>query len=118
MSVIGSTADGQIGTTEKEFTAFQPFFVEHDPPRVLTEGDEISLPVVVRNYLNRDQNVNLEIKPESWFTLLNGSKQDIKVPAGDSSRGTFDFRATAAIKMESKESRRSAARRTMRSKSR
>src|SRR6185369_4365749 len=30
MSVIGSTADGQIGTTEKEFTAFQPFFVEHD----------------------------------------------------------------------------------------
>jgi len=98
MSVIGSTEDGQIGTTEKEFTAFQPFFVEHDPPRVLTEGDEISLPVVVRNYLNRDQNVNLEIKPESWFTLLNGSKQDIKVPAGDSSRGTFDFRAMAAVK--------------------
>jgi uncharacterized protein YfaS (alpha-2-macroglobulin family) len=93
MSVIGSTADGQIGTTEKEFTAFQPFFVEHDPPRILTEGDEISLPVVVRNYLNRDQNVNLEIKPESWFTLLNATKQDIKVPAGDSSRGTFDFRA-------------------------
>src|ERR1041385_7597351 len=27
MSVIGSTEDGQIGTTEKEFTAFQPFFV-------------------------------------------------------------------------------------------
>jgi hypothetical protein len=98
MSVIGSTEDGQIGTTEKEFTAFQPFFVEHDPPRVLTEGDEISLPVVVRNYLNRDQNVNLEIKPENWFTLLNAAKQDIKVTAGDSSRGTFDFRATAAIK--------------------
>jgi uncharacterized protein YfaS (alpha-2-macroglobulin family) len=98
MSVIGSTEDGQIGTAEKEFTAFQPFFVEHDPPRILTEGDEISLPVVVRNYLDRDQNVNLEIKPESWFALLNGAKQDIKVAAGDSSRGTFDFRAIAYVK--------------------
>ncbi len=98
MSVIGSTEDGQLGTTEKEFTAFQPFFVEHDPPRILTEGDEISLPVVVRNYLNRDQNVNLEIKPENWFTLLRTARQDIKVTAGDSSRGIFDFRATASVR--------------------
>ena len=52
MSVIASTEDGRLGTIEREFLAFQPFFVEHDPPRVLTEGDEISLPVVLRNYLD------------------------------------------------------------------
>src|SRR6185436_12374527 len=98
MSVIGSTADGQIGTTEKEFTAFQPFFVEHDPPRVLTEGDEISLPVVVRNYLSRDQNVNLEIKPEPWFALLGPATKSVDVAAGDAARGTFDFRAHASVK--------------------
>ena len=44
MSVVGSTVDGEIGIVEKEFRAFQPFFAEHDPPKVLTEGDEISLP--------------------------------------------------------------------------
>ena len=98
MSVIGSTEDGQIGVTEKEFTAFQPFFVEHDPPRILTEGDQISLPVVVRNYLNREQNVSLQIKPESWFSLLGTATQNLKVAAGDSANGTFDFRATAAVK--------------------
>ena len=75
MSVIGSTEDGQVGVVEKEIKSFQPFFVEHDPPRVLTEGDEISLPVVVRNYLDRAQTVNLEIKPESWFTLLGERHQ-------------------------------------------
>jgi len=98
MSVIGSTADGQIGTVEKEIRAFQPFFVEHDPPRVLTEGDEISLPVVVRNYLDRAQTVGLAIKPESWFTLLVPATKNTQVAAGDAVRATFDLRATASVK--------------------
>ncbi len=98
MSVIGSTEDGQIGTVEKEIKAFQPFFVEHDPPRILTEGDEISLPVVVRNYLDRAQTVNLEIKPESWFALLGPATKSVNVAAGDATRGTFDFRASASVK--------------------
>jgi hypothetical protein len=98
MSVIASTEDGRIGTVEKEIRAFQPFFVEHDPPRVLTEGDEISLPIVVRNYLERAQNVNLEIKPESWFALLGPATKSLNVPAGDASRETFDFRANQSVK--------------------
>src|SRR5205807_3752439 len=98
MSVIGSTEDGQIGTVEKEIKAFQPFFVEHDPPRILTEGDEISLPVVVRNYLDRAQTVNLQIKPESWFALLGPATKGVNVAAGDATRGTFDFRASASVK--------------------
>jgi A-macroglobulin TED domain/Alpha-2-macroglobulin family/Carboxypeptidase regulatory-like domain/MG2 domain/A-macroglobulin receptor binding domain/Macroglobulin domain MG3/Alpha-2-macroglobulin bait region domain len=98
IAVIGSTEDGQIGVAEKEIKAFQPFFVEHDPPRVLTEGDEISLPVVVRNYLERAQNVDLEIKPESWFTLLGPASKQAEVAAGDATRETFDLRAIASVK--------------------
>jgi hypothetical protein len=98
MSVIGSTEDGQIGTVEKEIKSFQPFFVEHDPPRVLTEGDEISLPVVVRNYLEHSQDVKLEIKPESWFALLGPATKSLNVAAEEATRGTFDFRASATVK--------------------
>ncbi|HEY3103269.1 MAG TPA: alpha-2-macroglobulin family protein [Pyrinomonadaceae bacterium] len=97
MSVIGSTEDGKVGVVEKEIKSFQPFFVEHDPPRILTEGDEISLPVVVRNYLNRAQTVNLQIKPDSWFTLLGPATKSVDVAAGDATRGTFDFRASASV---------------------
>jgi hypothetical protein len=96
--VIGSTEDGRIGTTEKEIKAFQPFFVEHDPPRVLTEGDEISLPVVVRNYLSRAQKVDLEIKTENWFSLLGPAQKQTSVVAGDAKRETFDFRVVASVK--------------------
>ena len=98
MLVIGSTEDGRIGATEKEIKAFQPFFVDHDPPRVLTEGDEISLPVVVRNYLSKPQKVDLEIKPETWFSLLGPAQKLTNVAAGDARRETFDFRATASVK--------------------
>ncbi|HSE22364.1 MAG TPA: alpha-2-macroglobulin family protein [Pyrinomonadaceae bacterium] len=61
MAVIGSTEDGEMGTAETEIRAFQPFFAELDPPRVLTQGNRISLPVVLRNYLE-NQYVNLELK--------------------------------------------------------
>ncbi|HJR08223.1 MAG TPA: MG2 domain-containing protein [Pyrinomonadaceae bacterium] len=97
MSIIGSTETGELGTTEHEIRAFQPFFVEHDPPRVLTEGDEINLPVVLRNYLERTQTVALDIKPEDWFTMLSPARKQATVAAGDSSRETFDFRAVASV---------------------
>jgi hypothetical protein len=98
LAVIGSTASGEIGMAEKEILAFQPFFVEHDPPRILTEGDEIELPVVLRNYLDKPQTVELEIKPENWFALLGPVKKLAEVAAGDNARVTFDFRAVASLK--------------------
>jgi phosphoribosylformylglycinamidine (FGAM) synthase PurS component len=97
MAVIGSTVDGEVGVVEKEIRAFQPFFVEHDPPRVLTEGDVIQLPVVLRNYLDKSQAVELEIKPESWFALLSPARKLSQVASGDSSRETFDFRAISSV---------------------
>ncbi len=98
MSVVGSTVDGEIGIAEKEFRAFQPFFAEHDPPKVLTEGDEISLPVVLRNYLDKMQTVNAEVKPESWFELLGAARKRAEVKAGDAGQVIFDFRAIASVK--------------------
>ncbi|MGH9753885.1 MAG: MG2 domain-containing protein [Blastocatellia bacterium] len=98
MSVVGSTIDGEIGIAEKEFRAFQPFFAEHDPPKVLTEGDEISLPVVLRNYLDKAQTVNAEIKPESWFELLGAARKHAEVKAGDAGQVVFDFRAIVSVK--------------------
>jgi A-macroglobulin TED domain/Alpha-2-macroglobulin family/MG2 domain/Carboxypeptidase regulatory-like domain/A-macroglobulin receptor binding domain/Macroglobulin domain MG3/Alpha-2-macroglobulin bait region domain len=98
MSVVGSTVVGEIGIAEKEFRAFQPFFAEHDPPKVLTEGDEISLPVVLRNYLDKAQTVNAEIKPESWFELLGAARKRAEIKTGDAGKVIFDFRAVASVK--------------------
>jgi A-macroglobulin TED domain/Alpha-2-macroglobulin family/Carboxypeptidase regulatory-like domain/MG2 domain/Alpha-2-macroglobulin bait region domain/A-macroglobulin receptor binding domain/Macroglobulin domain MG3 len=98
LSLIASTIDGQIGTAETDIRAFQPFFAELDPPKVLTEGDEIALPVVLRNYLEKSQTVDLQFKSESWFTLLSPARKQSVVKANDSAKEVFDFRAIASIK--------------------
>jgi hypothetical protein len=98
LSAIASTEKGEIGTVEKEIRAFQPFFVEHDPPKFLTTGDEIDLPVVMRNYLDRNLQMTAELKPEAWFTSLSPTSVKTTVLARDSKNEVFKFHATAPIK--------------------
>src|SRR6185295_263443 len=89
--------DGELGTAETEIRAFQPFFAELDPPRVLTEGDRISLPVVLRNYLERKQNVDLQLSAATWFKSFEPTRKQVSVGAGDSSTSSFDIQAIASV---------------------
>lgn len=97
LSLIASTIDGQIGLLDSAIKTFQPFFVEHEPPSVLTQGDEISLPIVLRNYLEKSQTLRVEMKPDSWFKLLSPAILDTSVAAGESEEAMFRFRVTGAI---------------------
>jgi hypothetical protein len=98
MSVIGSTEEGELGTAETDIRAFQPFFAELDPPRILTEGDRISLPVVLRNYLDKKQTVDLTLRPESWFKLIDSNQKRTEVAAGDSKNEVFNLETVASVK--------------------
>ncbi len=98
MSVIGSTVDGEMGIAEKEFLAFQPFFVDIDPPTSLTEGDIISLPIILRNYLNHTQSVIMEIANQDWFSSRSPLKKNFEIMAGDFVREVFNFRAEHPVK--------------------
>ena len=95
MSVVASTEAGQVGVAEKELRTFQPFFIEHDPPKVLTEGDQISLPVVLRNYSDKQQTLLTELKSEEWFSMLSPPQQTVTVAAGGDANGVFTFKAIA-----------------------
>ncbi|HSB29231.1 MAG TPA: alpha-2-macroglobulin family protein, partial [Pyrinomonadaceae bacterium] len=97
MSVIGSTEDGEIGLAETDIRAFQPFFAELDPPRILTQGDRISLPVVLRNYLDKKQSVDVILKPETWFKILDTNQKQTDVPAGEARNAVFNLQAVTAI---------------------
>lgn len=97
LSVIGSTENGDVGTAETEIRTFQPFFAELDPPRVLTQGDRISLPVVLRNYLSNAQTVNLELQPEDWFSSIDSNHKRVQIPAGDAKVQTFDLLTKSSI---------------------
>lgn len=94
LAALASTEDGRITTVEADLRAFQPFFVEHDPPRVLTVGDEAALPVVLRNYLDRPHEVDVEVRSEPW--LAAGPSRRVRLETNEAATVTFDLRATAA----------------------
>jgi hypothetical protein len=98
MYAIASTKKGKVGVVEKEVTAFQPFFVDLDPPKFLTEGDEIWLPSQVRNYTDKRQEVDVTMTKANWFSALGSDKQHIDVEPGSSQNATFGFKAVEKIK--------------------
>jgi A-macroglobulin TED domain/Alpha-2-macroglobulin family/Carboxypeptidase regulatory-like domain/MG2 domain/A-macroglobulin receptor binding domain len=97
MSVIGSTTSGQLGIAEKELRTFQPFFVDHEPPKVLTQGDQIELPIVLRNYLNKSQQVDVKLSPADWFKPLTTIQERISVPAGADATARFFISAERSV---------------------
>ncbi len=90
---IASNLEGKIGVAEKEIKAFQPFFVDLLPPRILTQYDEIHLPVQVRNYTESTQKVGVEMAKADWFSFLDASKKDLEVSQNSSGNAVFGFRA-------------------------
>ncbi|HWC17184.1 MAG TPA: MG2 domain-containing protein, partial [Terriglobales bacterium] len=95
LSLIASTLDGRLATIDKEVKSFQPFFVEHDPPKVLTLGDRISLPVVIRNYTDRSERVKVEMPSAGWFQSRSTAIQEVSLSPGGNSRVIFPFEAVA-----------------------
>ena len=79
-------------------TAFQPFFADLDPPKFLTDGDEIYLPSQVRNYTEKKQKVDVTMAKADWFTFLGPEKQHIDVEPGNSSNSIFGFKTMAPVK--------------------
>lgn len=95
---VGSNADGEIGVASKEIRTFQPFFVGLEPPKILTVGDEISLPVQIRNYTEKQQKVSVSMRRGDWFSFLNSANQTIDVSANQTQNAIFGFRADSPTK--------------------
>ena len=94
---IGSDENGDFGVVEKELQTFQPFFAELDPPRVLTTGDRIDLPVPLRNYTNRKKKVAVALDANGWSRVSGGAAQNLEVPANASANAIFSFEAIAPV---------------------
>jgi hypothetical protein len=98
VAVIGSTLDGRIAEASADIRAFQPFLVDLDVPPVLTVGDELSLPVPVRNYTERAQKVAVTAKLAPELRLLEAVRQPGVVAPSSSANALLTLRAEAAAK--------------------
>jgi uncharacterized protein YfaS (alpha-2-macroglobulin family) len=79
MTASANSKGGELGATSKALRVFQDFFVDLDLPVSLTQNDEVSVPVVVYNYLKKPQRVRLELKRQGWFALSGPAVQELTI---------------------------------------
>ncbi|MEK6237116.1 MAG: hypothetical protein N2C14_20595, partial [Planctomycetales bacterium] len=85
---------GKLGGLNASIRVFQPFFVEMTLPVALTRGDEVSVPVVVHNYLDSEQTVALSLDKADWFELLDEETKQLTIPSNDAKSVYFRVKAT------------------------
>ncbi|MCD6497429.1 MAG: hypothetical protein J7M25_03890 [Deltaproteobacteria bacterium] len=81
VAAIANAATGGLGSTDHGILVFQPFFVEPDLPAYLLNDVDVAIPVAVYNYSSSEQDVTLQLRQDSWFTLLDSNTKDVVVPA-------------------------------------
>jgi len=97
LHAVGSTLDGRLTEIDKTFKTFQPFFVDLDAPQVLTAGDEITLPVNLRNYKPHAITLPVTVKPAEWFTLSTPANTHVTVPPNGSTPVLVGLHAASAV---------------------
>lgn len=98
IAAIASTLDGRQVQTESSLRVFQPFFLDFDPPLVLTQGDQIGMPVTVRNYLDRALAVDLALLPNDWSRLTGKGRLNATTPPNTSVQQSFEVVAASSRK--------------------
>jgi len=73
LSASAVSAEGRLGAEQSSIRVFQPFFVDLNLPVALTRGDEITLPVVVYNYLDAPQHVELQLADNPAFEQIGNT---------------------------------------------
>lgn len=79
LTALGSSLDGRLGSLNTGLRCFQDFFVDIDLPVALTQGDEVSIPVAIYNYLPGSQTVTLTLEKQEWFTLTGPAEQQVQM---------------------------------------
>ena len=96
LAAVASNVEGEIGLGEADILAFQPFFIDLDPPAALTVGDRIQQPVLLRSYLEEPLQAEIDLADEPWFRLQGERRRVDSIPAGGTKRFLFDLEAISA----------------------
>lgn len=80
-SALASAMDDRLGSTTASIKVFQDFFVDLDIPLQLTQGDTLSVPVAIYNYLAAPQKIHLILTTSSGLQGKKALVQDITIGA-------------------------------------
>ena len=79
ITALANSLQGGLGSATGNLRCFQDFFIDIDLPVALTQGDRISIPVAVYNYLPEAQKVRLQLAKADWFELTGPDQQELTI---------------------------------------
>ncbi len=94
LSALALTPDGRLASASIPLRVSQDFALTLELPQALTLGDEIQVPVTVRNHLDAPQIIRVAVEPADGFILLDSAERHIEVAAKDVRVVYFPIRAT------------------------
>lgn len=94
MAMSASTPTGALGSANSSLKVFQDFFVDLDLPVTLTQGDRVSIPVAIHNYSGSPGIVDMEVKPDNWYSLEKDEARKTVPLEGEGTAGS-QFSLTA-----------------------
>ena len=93
ISTFANSLSGHLGSSTVHLKAFQDFFIDIDLPVALTQNDELSVPVIIKNYLKTPQRIVLSLKQGSaataWFELMD--KENTRTIDIDAESGKAEY---------------------------
>ncbi|MBT9145590.1 MAG: hypothetical protein DDT42_01463 [candidate division WS2 bacterium] len=92
LSSVGVSKEFGLGVADSELVVFQPFFFTLDLPYSAIRGEEFPLKVAIYNYLDKAQDVQVELKEEAWFDLLVVKSKTLKISAQSLGSVSFTIR--------------------------
>ena len=104
---VASTVDGRLAFAHGSIRSFQPFFLELDPPSLLTQGDRVAVPVTVRNYTGLTQSIDLAAQGTEALRLLGRPGRRLTLDPNGSQSESFWFsaertRSEASIRIDAR----------------
>jgi hypothetical protein len=100
LSASAVAGDGRLGSAQLPVKVFQPFFVDLNLPVSLTRGDEVTVPAVLYNYLDKPQTVTLKLADASWFERTGPAEQRLDLQPGEVRASSYRLRVTKVGKQE------------------
>ena len=109
MAMFASTKNGALGSGTSALKVFKDFFVDLDLPVTLTQGDRVTIPVALYNYVGQKGDVTLALEQCDWFALDDDvDEKTVAVEAGRVGAAQFTieakqigkFKLTIAAKMQ------------------
>lgn len=92
VQAVASTDDGRLVAATVPLVASLPFYIDLEHPQVLTVGDRIDLPVVLRNFSGVEQSVSVELSAGPALQV-DGGRGTVYVAAGEAEPARFTVRA-------------------------